>query len=58
MQMAKLYGCFVVWRNCFFVMFEGKEHAVSNAYNAAGNEIFQIFAILLWFKQKTEEKFA
>jgi hypothetical protein len=53
-----LYGCFVSGRNWFFVILEGKEYSVSNAYNAAGNEIFQIFAILLWFKQKTEEKFA
>ena len=53
-----LYGCYVSGRNWFFVILEGKEYAVSNAYNASDNDIFQIFAILLWFKQKTEEKFA
>ena len=53
-----LYGCYVSGRSWFFVVLEGKEYAVSNAYNASNNDIYQIFAILLWFKQKTEEKFA
>ncbi len=53
-----LYGCYVSGRSWFFVVLEGKEYAVSNAYNATSKDIFQIFAILLWFKQKTEEKFA
>jgi hypothetical protein len=53
-----LYGCYVSGRSWFFVVLEAKEYAVSNAYNATNNDIFQIFAILLWFKQKTEEKFA
>ncbi len=53
-----LYGCYVSGRSWFFVVLEDKEYAVSNSYNAAGNEIYQIFTILLWFKQKTEEKFA
>ncbi len=53
-----LYGCFVVGRSWFFVILEGKEYSVSNAYNAAGRDIYQIFAILLWLKQKTEERFA
>jgi hypothetical protein len=52
-----LYGCYVSGRSWFFVILEGKEYAVSNSYNAAGNEIYQIFAILLWFKQKAEERF-
>jgi hypothetical protein len=53
-----LYGCYVSGRSWFFVIFEGKEYAVSNAYDATSKDIYQIFAILLWFKQKTEEKFA
>jgi hypothetical protein len=53
-----LYGCFVSGRNWFFVILEGKEFAVSKAYDASEPTIYQIFAILLWFKQKTEEKFA
>jgi hypothetical protein len=53
-----LYGCYVFGRSWFFVVLEGKEYAVSKAYDATENTIYQIFAILLWFKQKTEEKFA
>ncbi len=53
-----LYGCYVSGRNWFFVMLKGKEYAVSNAYNATDKSIYQLFAILLWFKQKAEEKFA
>ncbi len=53
-----LYGCYVSGRNWFFVMLQGKEYAVSNAYNATSKDIYQLFAILLWFKEKTEEKFS
>ncbi len=53
-----LYGCYVSGRNWFFVVLEDKQYAVSKAYDATENTIYQIFAILLWFKQKTEEKFA
>jgi hypothetical protein len=53
-----LYGCYVSGRNWFFVVLDGREYAVSNAYNAADNDIYQIFAILLWFKQKADERFS
>jgi hypothetical protein len=53
-----LYGCFVSGRNWFFVLLEGKEYSVSKAYDASDNDIYQIFAILLWFKEKAEQKFA
>lgn len=53
-----LYGCYVSGRNWFFVILEGKEYAVSKAYDATQHTIYQLFAILLWFKQKTEEKFS
>jgi hypothetical protein len=53
-----LYGCYVSGRNWFFVFLNNKEYAVSNAYNATSKDIYQLFAILLWFKQKTEEKFS
>lgn len=49
-----LYGCFVSGRNWFFVVLEGKEYTVSKGYDANEKAIYQIFAILLWFKQKTE----
>jgi hypothetical protein len=53
-----LYGCYVSGRNWFFVVLEGKEYAVSKAYDATEKSIYQLFAILLWFKQKAEEKFS
>ncbi len=41
-----------IWgRNCFFIVLDGNKYAVSNAYNAADYDIFQIFAIL----QKSRE---
>lgn len=53
-----LYGCYVSGRNWFFVVMEGKNYVVSNAFNATNDDIFQLYAILLFFKQKIEEKFA
>jgi hypothetical protein len=52
-----LYGCYVSGRSWFFVILENKEYAVSRAYDATEKSIYTIFAILLWFKQKAEEKF-
>jgi hypothetical protein len=52
-----LYGCYVSGRNWFFVVLDGKEYAVSRAYDATGNAIYQLFAILLWFKEKANQKY-
>jgi hypothetical protein len=52
-----LYGCYVSGRNWFFVVLQGKEYAVSRAYDATSSAIYQLFAILLWFKEKANEKF-
>jgi hypothetical protein len=41
-----VYGCYVSGRNWFFVMLEGENYFLSNAYNASDNDIYQIFAIL------------
>ena len=41
-----LYGCYVVDKHWFFVVLNGKEYAVSNAFNASDVEIYQIIAIL------------
>jgi hypothetical protein len=41
-----LYGCYVVGRNWFFVVLQGSEYAVSDAYVASGKDIYQIIAIL------------
>ena len=41
-----LYGCYVLGRNWFFVVLDGKEYAVSNAFNASDDDIYKIVAIL------------
>lgn len=46
-----ILGAYVVGRIWFFVVLEDKEYTLSNAYNAADDDIFQIFAIL----QKSKE---
>lgn len=40
-----LYGCYVVGRNWFFVVFDGENYAVSDAF-VATQDIYQIIAIL------------
>ncbi|WP_143090950.1 hypothetical protein [Thermoflexibacter ruber] len=51
-----LYGCYVMGRFWFFIILEGKDYAVSNAYNASDEDIFQIVSILRAVKTKIEEK--
>ncbi|MFN0203791.1 MAG: hypothetical protein ACKVTZ_19845 [Bacteroidia bacterium] len=46
-----IYGCYVNGRNWHFVVLEGKSYAVSNAYNATDNDIFQIYSILMEVKR-------
>ena len=46
-----IYGCFVSGRSWFFVVLQAKTYAVSNAYNAASDDIFRIFAMLLEMKR-------
>jgi hypothetical protein len=41
-----LYGCYVVGRNWFFVVLEGNEYALSDAFVATQEDIFTIVAIL------------
>ncbi len=41
-----LYGCYVLGRFWFFVVLEGVEYSVSNAFNAADQDIFKIASIL------------
>ncbi len=49
-----LYGCYVVGRNWFFVLLQGTEYAVSDAYVSSGNDIYQIIAILRQVKTYIE----
>ncbi len=46
-----MLGAYIVGRIWFFVILDDKQYAVSNAYNASDEDIFQIFAIL----QKSKE---
>lgn len=45
-QKAPLYGCYVVGRLWFFVVLEGKQYAVSRAYDASDVEVYDVFSIL------------
>ncbi len=46
-----ILGAYVIGRNWFFVTLVGNEYAISHEYDAASDDIFQIFAIL----QKSKE---
>ena len=46
-----ILGAYVVGRNWFFVTLVANEYTISNEYDAASDDIFQIFAIL----QKSKE---
>ncbi len=41
-----LYGCYVVGRNWFFVILQGKEYAVTNAINSSTDDIIKVIAML------------
>jgi hypothetical protein len=45
-----IYGCYVVKQNWFFMIFDGMNYAVSNAYNASDDDLYKITAILIQVK--------
>lgn len=49
-----LYGCYIIGRNWFFLVLDGHNYAVSNAYNASEDDLFQIVAILRGLKPRVE----
>ncbi len=51
-----IYGCYVMGRFWFFVVLQGNEYAISDAYTATQDDIFQIVSILRAVKTKIEEK--
>ncbi|TAE03206.1 MAG: hypothetical protein EAZ97_01775 [Bacteroidetes bacterium] len=53
-----LYGIYVVGRNWFFVILDGNEYAVSKSYSAEDEEVFKIFAMLLYIKDIMEKIYA
>ncbi len=46
-----IYGIYVNGRNWFFVVLDGKNYAVSNPYVVTDQDIFDLFAVLLYFKE-------
>ncbi len=56
-QKFPLYGCYVVGRLYFFVVLNGQEYSVSNAYNAASSsDIMTIFRMFRFVKRYIEGK--
>jgi hypothetical protein len=53
---GEIYGCYIVGRNWFFVVLNGKEYAVSDAYVATQADLFEIVAILKKVKVLFEKK--
>lgn len=49
-----IYGMYVNGRNWFIVALEGKNYAVSLAYDVTSYRIFDLFAVLLFFRQEME----
>jgi hypothetical protein len=46
-----VYGCYVLGRNWFFMLLQGQEYAISNAYCASRDDIFDILRIFKVLKQ-------
>ena len=51
-----LYGCYIIGRNWFFIVLEGKNYAVSDAYVATQTDIYDIVGILKKIKIMFEQK--
>jgi hypothetical protein len=49
-----MYGCYIVGRNWFFIVLEGRNYAVSSSFDASQDDIFQIVAILKAIKKHVE----
>ena len=45
-----LYGCYVIGRNWFFMVLEGKNYAVTDAFVASQDDIYQIISMLIFIK--------
>lgn len=50
-----IYGIYVNGRNWFIVILDDKVYSVSNPYVATDTAIFDLFAVLLYFKDLMEE---
>ncbi len=52
-----VYGIYVNGRNWFIVALVGNNYATSLAYDVTSNDIFDLFAVLVFIKQKMEEMY-
>jgi hypothetical protein len=43
---SPIFGCFVIGRNWYFMVLEGKQYAISNDYSCVDEEVFDIYRIL------------
>ncbi len=50
-----IYGIYLNGRNWFFVVLEGQSYAVSDPFVATTTDIFDLFAVLLYFKDLMEQ---
>ena len=53
-----IYGIYVNGRNWFFVILEHKEYAVSNPFVATDDDIYSLFAVLLYLKDLMEKVYS
>lgn len=51
-----IYGCYIVGRNWFFIVLEGRNYAVSDTFVATQDDIFQIVAILKTIKHHVQQE--
>ena len=49
-----LYGCYVLGRNWFFVVLEGKQYSVSDAFVATQDDIFRIYSAMYEVQRRVE----
>ena len=49
-----IYGVYINGRNWFFVVLDGADYAVSNPYVVTSDDIFDLFAVLLYIKNLME----
>ena len=53
-DLIPLYGCYVLGRNWFFVVLEEHQYVVSNAFNAASDDIFRIYSAMHEVQRRVE----
>ncbi len=41
-----IYGCYIIGRNWYFMILEGKEYAISNDFSCVNEEVYDIYQIL------------